>query len=204
MPKILAAAAAAKSSGAGEGSGARIVNVSSSAHRYATHSFKGGYYDYNFSDGQTYSEREGYFQSKAANILFTRSLAAKLATPSDHHHGVEAFSLHPGSIDSGMQAHVSKEAMAEALRKRKEEVERRGGEFTRAKKKTVQQGCATTLVAALDPGLVEGGRWSGAYLEDGVVCERLLEGIVKDESGEEAGGLWELSERLVGEKFDWV
>ena len=68
----------------------------------------------------------------------------------------------------------------------------------RARRKTVDQGCATTLVAALDPRLEAS---TGVYLEDGKVVEDGLAGVM-DRDGE-TDRLWELSERLVGEVFDW-
>ena len=180
IPKILAAKP-----------GARIVNVSSSAYRHAARPAGD---DYNFSNGATYSEREGYFQSKAANVLFAKCLAQKLAP-----HGIQAFSLHPGSIPSGLQKHVSKAVMAEALKKTEEAAAREGRVFTREVRKTAQQGCSTTLVAALDPGIA---RQSGAYLVDGGIAEVQPSGPSMDM--ETAEKLWRLSEELVGHKFDWV
>jgi NAD(P)-dependent dehydrogenase (short-subunit alcohol dehydrogenase family) len=78
MGKILAAAP-----------GARIVNVSSSAHQPGVIRFE----DWNFSDGKAYNPWEGYAQSKMANILFTESLAEKLGPK-----GVFSYSLHPGCM----------------------------------------------------------------------------------------------------------
>lgn len=76
MGKILAAAP-----------GARIVNVSSSAHRAGVIRFE----DWNFSDGNEYNPWAGYAQSKMANVLFTESLAEKLGSK-----GVFSYSLNPG------------------------------------------------------------------------------------------------------------
>lgn len=65
--------------------------------------------------------------------------------------------------------------------------------------KTHSQGCATTLVAALDPNVAE---QSGAYL-----CDCLIEH--DDVWAEHAKGventrmLWSLSEKLVGESFEY-
>lgn len=170
--------------------GARVVNVSSSAHRYATHLFD----DYNFSNGATYSEREGYVQSKAANILFTKALAQKLTA-----HDVQSFALHPGSIDTGLNANIPPEVMAEALRKAKEMAASEGREYVRSPRKTIQQGCSTTLVAALDPAL---SGQSGAYLEDGRISEKPPSVLATDTGN--AAMLWKLSEDLVGQEFDWV
>jgi len=62
----------------------------------------------------------------------------------------------------------------------------------------MQQGCSTTLVAALDPS-IEGD--SGAYLDDGDVAVNAPPDYLAVPENEER--LWKLSEELVGEKFDW-
>jgi NAD(P)-dependent dehydrogenase (short-subunit alcohol dehydrogenase family) len=179
-PKILAAKP-----------GARIVNVSSSAHRYSTTLSAS---DYNFSDGTTYTELKGYAQAKAANILFTQSLAKELKKFDN-----QSFTLHPGGIDTGMSAQVSQEALAKALQERKEAAAKAGREYKRPARKTLEQGCATTLVAALDPSIAG---HSGAYLEDGNISQTVLPVHVLDE--EEAEKLWKLSEKLVGQEFEWT
>jgi hypothetical protein len=73
-----------------------------------------------------------------------------------------------------------------------------GREWKRDPQKTLQQGCSTTLIAALDPS-IEGQ--NGAYLNNGDIAVHpppqylsLPENEVK---------LWKLSEELVGEKFHW-
>jgi hypothetical protein len=68
------------------------------------------------------------------------------------------------------------------------------GPFIHPEPKTLQQGCSTTLVAALDPSIP-----SGSYLEDCNVAQ--AEAYAMDQ--ERAEQLWALSEKLVGQKFDW-
>ena len=70
---------------------ARVVNVSSEAHRGA----KMRWDDLQF-EHQRYSAFAAYGQSKLANILFTRELARRLEGT-----GVTANSLHPGVVASG-------------------------------------------------------------------------------------------------------
>ena len=67
------------------------------------------------------------------------------------------------------------------------------GPFEIPKRKSIQQGCSTTLVAALDPSIN-----SGDYLEDCNVAEPAAHTM--DEQTAEK--LWALSEKLVGQKFD--
>lgn len=73
-----------------------------------------------------------------------------------------------------------------------------GREWTRPPQKTLQQGCSTTLVAALDPSIEKD---NGAYLEDGdIAVNAPSESLSLPENQTR---LWKLSEKLVGEKFDW-
>ncbi len=68
---------------------ARIVNVSSGAHRRATLDFA------DLQTARSYSGWKSYQRSKLCNILFTRELARRLAGT-----GVTANSLHPGLVAS--------------------------------------------------------------------------------------------------------
>jgi NAD(P)-dependent dehydrogenase (short-subunit alcohol dehydrogenase family) len=86
LPKILAA-----------GKGARIVNLTSSAHVVSPMRFN----DYHFDNGRTYDPWLAYGQSKTANILFTTALAAKLASK-----GILAFAVHPGIITTNLASHI--------------------------------------------------------------------------------------------------
>ncbi len=74
--------------------GARIVNVASAAHAFTR--------DMGFDDlhaEQGYKTFREYGRSKLANILFTRSLAQRLAE-----HPVTVNSLHPGAVSTSLGA----------------------------------------------------------------------------------------------------
>lgn len=73
--------------------GARIVNVSSNAHRYARLDLDDPNSERDFAWMRTYG------RSKGANILFTRELARRLEGT-----GVTANSLHPGAVTTGLGA----------------------------------------------------------------------------------------------------
>jgi hypothetical protein len=60
----------------------------------------------------------------------------------------------------------------------------------------LQEGAATTVVAAFDPSIADK---SGAYLADADLAEQSAHA----KGSELAQKLWELSEKLVGEKFDY-
>ncbi|KAH6671929.1 putative retinol dehydrogenase 12 [Halenospora varia] len=171
MPKILAA-----------GPGAVIVNVSSTGHLWRGVNFD----SINFNDGKDYIHFHAYAQAKTANILFSVELNRRLEGK-----GVRSWALHPGSISSGLQKYMTKDILDEAMK----EWWADGRETP--ERKTVQQGCSTTLRAALDPGLKVGN----VYLSDCdiVTDPHWLRGYALD--GEEAARLWKVSEEMVGEKF---
>nr|XP_002130502.1 retinol dehydrogenase 14-like [Ciona intestinalis] len=76
----------------------RIVNVSSIAHRMF--STKIDWDDMNYDNN--YSETGAYGRSKLMNILFTRELSRRLEGTN-----VTANSLHPGSVNTDLQRHVT-------------------------------------------------------------------------------------------------
>lgn len=169
--------------------GARIINVSSTAMRFSVPMNESRH-----DDKDSYTELIGYAQAKGANILFTKSLARRLAS-----HSMQSFALHPGGIDTAMAAAVSDEARAHSLKARQDAAAKEGKEVVVPNKKTVDQGCATTLVAALDPGIAT---YSGEFLEDCRISKRTLPTHLV--SVEEAEALWKLSEEIVGERFSWT
>lgn len=73
-----------------------------------------------------------------------------------------------------------------------------------AARKTLQQGCSTTLRAALDPELetvISDGKES-CYLVD---CQIVIDSRVAEYAIDQnnARKLWEISEEMVGETFTW-
>jgi len=75
-----------------ESAPARVVNVASTAHRFAR---RGMVFDDLMAE-RSYKQMEVYGRSKLANMLFTTELAERLAGT-----GVTANSLHPGSVATG-------------------------------------------------------------------------------------------------------
>jgi NAD(P)-dependent dehydrogenase (short-subunit alcohol dehydrogenase family) len=125
-------------------SGGRIVNLTSSGHYFSGIRFT----DPNFRNG--YDMVDAYGQSKTANILHAMSLAERLRDKN-----VTAFSVHPGSISTGLQVHLNApEDLAPVIARAREIWPK---EFITASlerpRKTLEQGCNTSLVAALDPAL---------------------------------------------------
>lgn len=108
--------------------------------------------------------------------------------------GVESFALHPGSIASGLQKYLTDEMRVEAYK----HLQATGYEIP--SRKTLQQGCSTTLRAALDPNLETGG---SIYLADCQIVEVGKDLKVYAIDRENAKKLWEISEEMVGEKFEF-
>ncbi|KAK9233847.1 hypothetical protein V1525DRAFT_115672 [Lipomyces kononenkoae] len=166
--------------------GARIINVSSGGYVLSEVRFD----DLNFEDGKSYIPWLGYAQSKTANILFTVGLAAMLKK-----RGIYSFSLHPGLIfGTNLGLHLDEESFKVLA-----EIGLERGFPTLVedeRPKSLSEGCATGLVAALDDSL-EGK--SGAYLSDCVI-ETPMEYARDSDNAEK---LWLLSEELIGQKFSY-
>ncbi|KAI1761281.1 retinol dehydrogenase 13 [Hypoxylon sp. FL1150] len=173
MPKILAA-----------GPGARIVNVTSTGHGLGPFRFD----DYNFSGGAKYNGWDAYGQSKSANILFTVELSRRLAS-----RGVKSYAPHPGIIwGTGLGTHLDENDYAKM---NDVAIRNTGRGFEMEPTKTPSQGTAPLLAAALDPNFDDK---SGSYVRDCQVIPAREYAL----DPENARKLWELSESLVGQKFD--
>ncbi|KAH7379159.1 short-chain dehydrogenase [Phaeosphaeria sp. MPI-PUGE-AT-0046c] len=167
----------------------RIISVSSGAHLYGPVRFD----DYNFKDGTIYDANKAYGQSKSANMLFAVSLAKKLES-----RGVLAFSLHPGIILTNLTRHTSDDEL-KAMGMKDEHGKAMTVTEGPWRMKNVSQGSATTLVAALDPSITHR---SGSYLADCQVDHKspVMEYALDQSNAEK---LWAMSEKLVGQKFEY-
>jgi NAD(P)-dependent dehydrogenase (short-subunit alcohol dehydrogenase family) len=161
--------------------GARVISVSSGAHRAGMH-----WDDVAFTHG--YDKWQAYGQSKAANVLFAvhlDTLALNL--------GIRAFSLHPGFILTPLQRHLSKDEMTAAGWIDAD------GNLADPSFRSPQQGAATQVWAATSPQLEGMG---GLYCEDCDVAP-LARGGGPGVAGhaidpENARRLWALSAELTG------
>jgi NAD(P)-dependent dehydrogenase (short-subunit alcohol dehydrogenase family) len=171
---------------------ARVVNLSSGAHRRAAIDFA----DPNFQH-RSYDKWIAYAQSKTANALFTVALDRR-----GEPHGVRAFSVHPGRIETGLQRYITiKELQAQGFRNADGEIP----EEQRAFYKTVEQGAATTVWCATSRALDGMG---GVYCEDVDIAAAVpadhvpLDGALPWAVDQEAAEkLWALSETLTGVQF---
>jgi len=174
LPALLAAAPA------------RVVNLSSAAHKFS---------DVDFADTQyetrPYDKWQAYGQSKTANILFSVALNRRVAAL-----GVTANAVHPGMIMTELGRHLDASDI-EALQQR---AASRPVGF-----KSIPAGAATSVWAATSAELEGRG---GLYLEDCHVAAPETAGAADGYTAyaldpDAAERLWEMSESLVGESFSW-
>jgi NAD(P)-dependent dehydrogenase (short-subunit alcohol dehydrogenase family) len=164
----------------------RIVSVSSRGHRLSPVVFD----DIQF-ERRPYDKWRAYGQSKTANVLFTIALERRLGV-----HGVHANALHPGGILTELGRHLTEEDRT-FLQKR----------TAGMRYKSVEEGAATQVFAATAPELEGRG---GLYLEDCHVAAvndapDALSGVMSYALDQEnAERLWEVSEKLVGQRFSLV
>ncbi|MER7672446.1 SDR family NAD(P)-dependent oxidoreductase [Kitasatospora sp. NPDC096128] len=130
--------------GASDRGGARIVSVSSTAHMRSGIDFD----DLHF-ERRDYDPQIAYAQSKTANSLF--AVEATRLWESD---GIVANAVNPGGVATGLQRNFT------ARQKQSLAAAEAAGVFTY---KTLQQGAATTMVAAVAPQFAHSG---GHYLDD--------------------------------------
>jgi NAD(P)-dependent dehydrogenase (short-subunit alcohol dehydrogenase family) len=122
---------------------ARVVSLTSSAHLYCPVLFDDSAFGF-----VPYTPFLGYGQSKTANVLF--AVEANRRWLRD---GITVNAVMPGGIATRLQRHIDPEALAQARREA----------GASAELKTVEQGAATSMLAAVSPLLNEVG---GRYLED--------------------------------------
>ena len=173
--------------------GARIVTVTSGAHRFGAIRWD----DPNFAVG--HDRRAAYAQSKAANVLFTVELDRRYAPD-----GIRAYAVHPGVVvGTKLNASAGEEALrAMGL------IDGSGRPIIdpAAGKKTPQQGASTIVFAATSPLLAGIG---GVYLKDNdiaplddepkpLTADRIPSDAMSHSlDPQSARRLWDLSERML-------
>lgn len=155
---------------------ARIVNVASLAHRGAWRGMS--WDDLDRSGG--YNASQVYAESKLANILFTRELAARLVGT-----GVTANACHPGGVRSGFGSSEDTRGL-----------ERLAMVVGRPFLVSPARGAEPLVYLAASPEVagVTGAYFTGGYLPG--VHQRTPSRAARDD--EAARRLWALSDELVG------
>ncbi|CAN9464156.1 unnamed protein product [Alternaria alternata] len=158
---------------------ARVVNVSSRLYQFSP---------VNYSDPQftstPWNTWEAYGQSKTANVLFSIALSRKLESK-----GVRAILCiqETPNTQGWRLVWIQRDwpIVMKMFEQKKMEM---------SKEKTLEQGAATSVAAALDPRL---DNYSGAFLDDCQVA-KVLDYASSEDNAE---NLWALSEKIVGETF---
>jgi NAD(P)-dependent dehydrogenase (short-subunit alcohol dehydrogenase family) len=177
-------------------SGGRLVNVSSSGHRFSNVDLE----DPNFVR-TPYEPFVAYGRSKTANILF--------AVAFDERHrknGIRAAAVHPGAIQTELARHMDPSQMQALIDQISKQLAAEGK--PPFKFKTIPQGAATSVWAGVvAPADEIGGRYCenchvSHIVPDDVPITPVSEGVrgyALDPSI--AAALWKKSEELVGESF---
>ncbi len=170
------------------GAPSRVVALSSSAHQLGD-----VLWDDNNFERDPYDRAKAYSQAKTANMLFADELDRRLSS-----HGIRAFGVHPGVINTNLHRHLTQEILAEL----RAAAATGGAQMAPQIRKTIAQGAATSVWAATAPELDGQG---GLYLQDcGLAPPSTPEATgVKPYALDPAAAarLWEISERMVGETF---
>ncbi|KAJ7626587.1 NAD-P-binding protein [Mycena polygramma] len=128
-----------------------------------------------------------YCQTKAANVLTAIELSKRSKGQ------INAYSLHPGVIYTNNMLKEDAPAIMHEMGILDAEGKPNNEKFTF---KTISQGAATTMVAALDPALDD---TPGAYLSDCVRVADLLAVAPHSCDPADAEKLWTMTEEIIGE-----
>ena len=164
--------------------GARVVALTSAGHRRSGFDFEDPQFE-----RREYDKWVAYGQSKTANALFARELDRR-----GEAHGVRAFSVHPGAIETDLMRHMPDEEKQAALSRFQHLL------------KNVEQGAATSVWCATSPQLAEMG---GVYCENADIARETpadspdVDGVRPWATDPQAAEkLWTLSESWAGLELD--
>jgi NAD(P)-dependent dehydrogenase (short-subunit alcohol dehydrogenase family) len=176
--------------------GGRLINLSSSGHRYANVDLEDPGFEHT-----PYDPFVAYGRSKTANILFA------VAFDERHRgHGVRAAAVHPGGIRTELDRHLDPSRLEKIVEEISQQLAAQGKAPFQFK--TVPQGAATSVWAAVvAPADEIGGRYCenchvGQIVPDDATITAVSEGVrgyALDTKNAEA--LWKKSEELVRESF---
>jgi len=163
--------------------GSRVVNVSSSAHKW-------GKMDFNnllFENGKKYSPLKSYARSKLANLLFTYELQRRLQ---DQNIDMMSVAAHPGGSRTNLFRYLNEKFWFRTIRP-----------MLMLMAQTQAQGSLPQIRAAVDPD-VQGGQYYGPH--NGMTGYPV---VVKSNGAshnkKDAKRLWEVSEQITGVKFEF-
>jgi len=164
--------------------GARVVNVSSTAHNFGTMDFDNLLYE----GGKGYSPVGAYGRSKLANLLFTYELQRRFESTGAN---AIAVAAHPGVSDTNLTGHFENRWYFKMMRP---VLERMG--------QSAAMGALPSIRAAVDRH-VTGGQYFGP---DGIGEVKGYPVIVTSNAAShqanDARQLWKVSEQLTGVRYE--
>lgn len=163
--------------------GARVVSLSSLAHRWGFMEFG----NLMFQKG-SYTPRAAYGRSKLANLLFMYELQRRFETA-----GVNAISVaaHPGTAGTGLADHLFSRWYLRPLKA-----------LVFLGIQSPKQGARPSLRAATDPSLTGGEYFGPSGRKQYRGAPVLVESNLASHSEPDAAKLWMESERLTGIKYE--
>ncbi|GAA1211396.1 oxidoreductase [Rhodoglobus aureus] len=163
--------------------GARVVSLSSMAHRWGFMEFG----NLMFQNG-SYTPRAAYGRSKLANLLFTYELQRQFEAA-----GVDAMSVaaHPGTAGTGLADHMFDRWYLRPLKA-----------LVFLGIQTPKQGARPSLRAATDPKATGGDYFGPSGREEHRGAPVLVESNPASHSEVDAAKLWTESERLTGVNYE--
>src|SRR5580692_12566334 len=177
-------------------SGSRLINLSSSGHRYSNVDLD----DPNF-ERTPYEPFLAYGRSKTANIQFAVAFDRR-----NRQRGVRAAAVHPGGIQTELARHLDPSRIQTIVDQLNQQLAQEGkGPF---EFKTIPQGAATSVWAGVvAPADEIGGKYCenchvGHIVADDVTISAISEGVRGYALDSKlAAALWKKSEEMVGEAF---
>ena len=162
---------------------ARVVNVSSLAHRSGQMDFN----DLMFDHGREYKPFKAYGQSKLANLLFTHELQRFFEA---HKINSIAVAAHPGGSNTRLASHLESNWFLRLI-----------APIARGAMQSADKGALGQIRASVD-SRVKGGEYYGPKgINEVFGYPVLVESTSASHNREDAKKLWELSEQLTGVYF---
>jgi NAD(P)-dependent dehydrogenase (short-subunit alcohol dehydrogenase family) len=176
--------------------GARLINLSSSGHRYSNVDLNDPHFELT-----PYDPWVAYGRSKTANVLF--------AVEFDRRHrerGVRAAAVHPGGIQTELARHLEPGVIERMVEQIKQQAAAQGKPDFQWK--TIAQGAATSVWAAVVASADEiGGRYCENCHVSNIVSDEATLGLMHEGvrgyavDPVAAEALWKKSEEMVDEVF---
>ncbi|HMI20143.1 MAG TPA: SDR family NAD(P)-dependent oxidoreductase [Sphingomonas sp.] len=178
------------------GAGSRLVNLSSSGHRFADVDLE----DPNFAHTD-YDGWIAYGRSKTANILFAVEFDRRHRT-----RGVRATAVHPGGILTELGRHIGDDNIKAQVAAINADLAAEG--LPPFQFKTIPQGAATSVWAGVVAAAEEvGGRYcENCHVTTRITADKIINPISEGVrpyalDPDRAAALWAKSEEMVGETF---